>query len=153
MMAEPAMLLLSDEFWDSAFDPRATFYEELRTEFRAGILHGNEDDLAWAHLGIRSITDRALWPILERLLQWAIAKPGAEFVESLVFFVSDENVLPRLKHLAAGQTQHARIDAEKHTKTLAAELVKMGATNLAEQLNPFMGLLGGEASSGVSRAD
>jgi hypothetical protein len=153
MMPETDALLSSDEFWESAFDPRATFYEELRTEFRAGILDGNEDNLAWGHLGIRSITDRALWPILNRLLQWAGAMPGGEFVESLVFFVSDEHVLPRLQRLVADQAQPARTKAETYTRTLAAELVKMGANNLAEQLSPFIELLADGASPGVSRAD
>lgn len=93
MIPNPNPELMRDEFWASAFLPHDPFHNELTTEFRRGIVSGAEEDLRWGRMAMASIIDAALWRLVFRLLQLAVALPRAEFVESLTFFLSQERTL------------------------------------------------------------
>lgn len=134
--------LLRDEFWESAFQADDPFRSELKTEFRRGVVDGGEDDLRWGRLAMASITDAALWPLLSRLIELAARLPGAEFVESLVFFLSQPATLERLQRATA---QSPSIELARRLEQLAEALVQQLTlrrdSDLAAALAPFREVL------------
>ena len=80
MQSENNRWLMSDDFWNSAFDRNEVFRSEFLTEFRRGIVKGIENDLAWTRLAIYGVKDIALWPVLLRITELAALTPREEFV-------------------------------------------------------------------------
>lgn len=141
-MSEIDPELLADEFWEKAFQSDDPFQSELKTEFRRGILNGSEDDLRWGRMAMASITDEALWPLLPRLIELAARFPGAEFVESLVFFLSDEATLQRLLEGISKVPSIERVHRlEQLTAILTQHLVERRDSDLADDLTRFRALL------------
>jgi hypothetical protein len=116
--SSPDSRLLEDSFWTEAFDPLTAFAAEARTEFRRGLISGNEGDLAWARLVLHAITDVGLWPISARLLELASAAPAAEFVEPLVFFLANPTVGLRMRARLSDLSATERSAAIDHARKL-----------------------------------
>ena len=134
--------LLTDEFWESAFQADDPFQSELKTEFRRGVIDGGEDDLRWGRLAIARITDEALWPLLSRLVELATRFPGADFVESLVFFLSQSATLQRLQSATPKSPSIEQAHRlERLTVKLVQHLVARRDSDLADDLTPFRALL------------
>jgi hypothetical protein len=87
---------LDDAFWDTAFDQRDPMKEKYLHEFRRGLMEGRESDLRWARLAIYALTDSARVSVVNRLLQLAARYPRAEFVESLMFYLQEKDVLSHI---------------------------------------------------------
>lgn len=134
--------LLRDEFWENAFQADDPFQSELKTEFRRGVVYGGEDDLRWGRMAIPSITDEALWPLLSRLIELAARFPGADFVEGLVFFLSQSATLQRLQSVLprSPSIEQAR-RLERLTDELVQHLMARRDSDLADDLVPFNDLL------------
>ncbi|WP_153067432.1 hypothetical protein [Steroidobacter cummioxidans] len=134
--------LLNDGFWEKAFQADDPFRNELKTEFRRGVVYGGEDDLRWGRMAIPSITDEALWPLLSRLIELAVRFPGADFVEGLVFFLSQSATHQRLQRATP---RSPSIEQARHLVRLTEELVQHLMArrdfDLADDLAPFRALL------------
>lgn len=137
------LVLQDDEFWTSAFVPDLLFRKEVLSEFRRGLLEASESDLAWARLAMYGIRNEALWPITLRLLHLATRLPNAEFVESLAFFLSNEETIDRMK-----QNQHLVSTAVSclalaDIKKLQVELCSRGDGDLSSRLDGVCEILQG----------
>ena len=134
MVPNPKPELMRDEFWASAFLPHDPFYEELTTEFRRGVVSGTEEDLRWGRMAMASITDAALWPLAFRLVQLAVKFPRADFVESLVFFLSQERTLARLNHLRGNLSDEYVLEMRTLVGDLQSLLSGANDADMADQL-------------------
>jgi hypothetical protein len=134
-------LLYNDEFWENAFETQETFRNEYLSEFRRGVISGNEDDLAWGRMAIYGITDKALWPILRRLINLAVAHPNAGFVESLAFFLSSDDARPRFQRLIVGWPTSDLASVAEAISTLQVQLRSRGDEDLAARVESFRQLL------------
>jgi hypothetical protein len=133
MTSEVTEELTSDEFWSHAFradDPLRLNYE---AGFRRGIVEGQEDELAWARLAIYALVDKALLPVLARLISLAVDMPGAEFVESLAFFVSEPRTVSRLEPHLEHATPEARDGLVRDISSLRDKLKNRGDPDLADR--------------------
>lgn len=134
--------LLTDEFWDKAFQADDPFQGELKTEFRRGVMTGSEDDLRWGRMAMASITDEALWPLLFRLIELAARFPGAEFVESLAFFLSEEATLQRLLKESPKLPSIERARQLEHSTAMLTErLMARRDSDLVDDFARFRALL------------
>ena len=141
MVSETNANLQDNGFWDDAFEKDALFHSHFVSEFRRGLADGSRDDLAWARLAVHAIRDCALWPIVMRLTELAARMPRAEFVESLAFFVSDENTLRRLRQ-GLGAIKNSELQrALGDCATLQLELKNMGDKDLSDRLDPLVNLM------------
>ena len=134
-------ILLDDKFWESAFDPNEPFRPEYVTEFRRGIVEGGESDLAWARMAIYGISDSALWPIILRLVELAVSRPRAEFVESLAFFLSSDEALSRLRHSPKRLSPRDSKAALNQLAGLQQKLTDQGEDDLSQRLSAFRDLV------------
>jgi hypothetical protein len=132
---------MTDSFWEAAFDPRDPFREELIGEFRRGVIHGQSRDLTWVRMAIYSLSDGALWPVVGRLVQLADIDPSAEFVESLVFFLSNPESLERVRTAMSAVPPDAMVAALNATESLMTKLTKRGDIDLSRRLESFAALL------------
>jgi len=133
--------LLSDAFWSRAFRPDDPLLSQYIAEFRRGVVEAREDDLAWARLAIYSLQDDALLPVISRLTAIALNMPGWEFVESLAFFLSDQQTLARLRPLLRSNDL---LGIERDISALKTELTKRGDADLSQRLDAISALLSAE---------
>lgn len=141
MIPSPDPGLMRDEFWASAFLPNDPFCHELSTEFRRGIVSGTEEDLRWGRMAMASITDAALWPLAFRLVQLALELPRAEFVESLTFFLSQEDTVARFRRLSVNVSGERAREMLSLIRDLQSLLSNMGDVDMAKQLMSMKQLL------------
>jgi hypothetical protein len=127
----------SDDFWSVAFDRSDPFYDGYAAEFRRGVEFGNEEELNWARLALYSITDSALLILVDRLLELAGKRVHADFVESLVFFLSNRQTLDRVLMSLRLSPEITSLDLKQRSESLRAALKSSGATDLATQLAGF----------------
>ena len=110
--------LMSDAFWEDAFELDDPFRPQLITEFRRGVVYGEADGLAWGRMAVYTLSDTALWPVISRLLQHAIKDPSADYVESLSFFLSKPENISRLQRVL----QNIGLDEKQQTAAAIVEL-------------------------------
>lgn len=134
-------ILMSDSFWEGAFNPHDPFREELLREFRRGVIYGGPSDLAWGRMAIYGLSDNALWPVVNRLVQLATVDPSADFVESLAFFLSSPETLERMRAALNTVSPDGRRIALRRTQELGAKLAERGDTDLGQRLESFVTLL------------
>ena len=128
---------LDDEFWKGAFDANDPFYDGYVTEFRRGIIRGGEEDLRWARLALYSISDSALLTIISRLLMLSRDNPGADFVESLVFFLSNPLTIARVRRLLISKETVTLMDLSTNSAQARSALHERGDSDLESRLLIF----------------
>ena len=141
MISELSEKLHSEEFWSLAFDPADPLRTDYEKEFRRGVLEAREDDLAWARLAIYALTDVALVPIVVRLISLGTIFPGAEFVESLSFFISDEETLSRMQPMLNDTSLETRRAIATDIAALQGELIRRKDCDLAQRYSRLANLL------------
>jgi len=133
--------LRSEEFWKNAFKANDPLRCDYADAFRRGIVEGREEDLAWARLAIYGLTDDAIVPIVARLIGLATRFPGADFVEPLSFFVSDETTLSRMKPILIGSSLQLRTEMSVGISALQTELNFRKDHDMAEAFSRLFDLL------------
>jgi hypothetical protein len=140
-LSDPEKILLEDEFWLSAFDPRDPFRDELVTEFRRGVIFGVKDDLKWGYMAIPSIADAATGPLIKRLIELACLMPLEIFVDSLVFFLSNPKNELRLQKLIAAESSGSRNSLFDRINELQSEIRRTRSEDFSNELNAFKRML------------
>jgi hypothetical protein len=132
------MLPADDRFWTAAFDPNGAFYDELRTEFRRGLVEGAETDLNWARLGLHDVTPGALWPILMSLCRHATRNAGrGQFVEALAIYINNPTSLLHGPRGAVAWSDGEKVQCAREMRELAGVLEERGDSDLAAWLISF----------------
>lgn len=129
---------LDDAFWNQAFDPRADCYDELRTEFRRGLVTGSGADLNWARLGLHDVSLGALWLVLTALFRHAIRANGkGQFVEALALYIYNPTSAVHGPDGARRWSDDQRAELAAASSELAAVLAIRRDDDMAAWLTAF----------------
>ena len=128
--------LLDKGFWESAFDKGAPFYDSYLKYFRKGVTENIPSLLDIHREAIYYLNDAALVPIIPKLIRIAAQFPDSSFVESLAFFLNQNEQKNKLIKANKSHWQNNK-QIKNDINSLCTSLRETGDEEMAKQFKVF----------------